>query len=157
MFIRVNGSLHPTELLKRVKISNPHIEVNPNICSLCQICEAVCAEAKEGRSDRKKARIRMITEGGRPEAKVCQNCDHPACVGACPTGALRADRWRITMVNEKSCTGCGLCAEACPHGAINIVAVNNNRKVARLCDLCGECVANCPYEALRIEGVFMLT
>lgn len=157
MFIPVKEEMRPVDVLKKVKIASPHIVVSPEKCSLCKVCEAVCAEAKEGISDLKRARIRIASETGQPEAKACQNCEYPACVRVCPTGALKASRWEITTIDEGNCTGCGLCAEECPHNAIYMVNLNDSKnsrkKVARLCDLCGTCVSNCPFGALSIEGV----
>ncbi len=50
-------------------------------------------------------------------ARGCTACG--ACVGVCPTGALRADSSspEVSFVGLR-CTGCGLCAAACPESVL---------------------------------------
>jgi Fe-S-cluster-containing dehydrogenase component len=95
----------------------------------------------------------------------------PACVEACPTGALTfvedgdstpegsaADR-RYLVVHEgtpatyaidpEACTGCGLCARRCPQQCIT-----GEKKQAHQIDLdrcirCGACFLACRFDAVR--------
>ncbi len=100
------------------------------------------------------ARIRVAKreEAGIDVPMVCQLCRRPACIDACPTGALGRDRddGHIT-VDESRCTGCGLCAGACPHLAI---AYHPETEMPLICDLCGgepACVKRCVVGAIRFE------
>jgi electron transfer flavoprotein alpha subunit len=52
-------------------------------------------------------------------------------------------------VDEKSCTGCGVCVETCPFGAL--VLEGDVVRVLDSCTDCGACVSSCPSEALILE------
>lgn len=55
---------------------------------------------------------------------------------------------RIIQIDEKKCTGCGLCANACHEGAIGIV--DGKAKLLRddYCDGLGDCLPSCPVDAI---------
>jgi molybdopterin-containing oxidoreductase family iron-sulfur binding subunit len=104
-------------------------------------------------------------------------CDSPACVAACPTGASYKQDDGVTLVDYDACICCGQCVAACPYGARHI---NNQSKywfeqntpapyeaegvqrsnVAEKCIFCANlvaeggtpaCVATCPGKA-RVFG-----
>lgn len=90
----------------------------------------------------------------------CYQCERPACVDACPAGAIsKREKDGIVVVNADECLGqslCGgLCRQACPYEAPQFEA-DENPKMQK-CDLCLErweegkrpvCVAACPVRAL---------
>jgi len=55
----------------------------------------------------------------------------------------------VVAVNDRKCSGCGLCEEVCSYGAI---AINTGTKVAEvtqaLCKGCGVCASSCRSGAL---------
>jgi ferredoxin len=58
---------------------------------------------------------------------------------------------KIININEKKCTGCGLCIPNCPEGAIQIID-NKARLISDLfCDGLGACIGHCPEGAIHIE------
>lgn len=44
----------------------------------------------------------------------CMHCDEPACVSACPVGALKKSTEGPVVWNDKVCIGCRYCIIACP-------------------------------------------
>jgi NAD-dependent dihydropyrimidine dehydrogenase PreA subunit len=53
----------------------------------------------------------------------------------------------MVYVDEKLCTGCGLCLDACARGAISIVGQTASVD-DRLCTACGRCVDICMTDAI---------
>ncbi len=55
-------------------------------------------------------------------------------------------------LNEKKCTGCGVCLDVCPH---EVLAMNGSRRITIIdldaCMECGACMRNCPAEALFVQ------
>jgi anaerobic dimethyl sulfoxide reductase subunit B (iron-sulfur subunit) len=82
------------------------------------------------------------------------HCQNPACVQACPTGAMSKDENGIVSVNQDQCVGCRYCEWACPYGAPQFI---EELGVMSKCNFCkdlvsqGEkpaCVAACVMRAL---------
>ena len=46
----------------------------------------------------------------------CQQCENPACVRACPTGASYIDDNGVILIDYERCIGCRYCISACPYG-----------------------------------------
>jgi Fe-S-cluster-containing dehydrogenase component len=49
--------------------------------------------------------------------KLCNQCEHPACVQVCPVGATYQTKDGVVLIDEKHCIGCRYCVQACPYGA----------------------------------------
>ena len=58
---------------------------------------------------------------------------------------------KIINIDEKKCSGCGLCAKACHEGAIEMV--NGKARLTRedFCDGLGDCLPACPTGAISFE------
>lgn len=49
---------------------------------------------------------------------LCNHCNNPPCVRACPTKATYKDKKHgIVMMDNKKCIGCKTCVMACPYNA----------------------------------------
>ena len=89
---------------------------------------------------------------------LCNHCDNPACVAACPTGAMAKDEATgIVSVDQQVCIGCSSCVAACPYG---VPVIDPEKGVSSKCNFCAGlstqgyepfCVAACPANA-RIFG-----
>ena len=65
------------------------------------------------------------------------HCADPACVAACPTGAMTKRDDGIVYVDQEICVGCGACAQACPYNAPHLISAAG---VMGKCDLCRDLV-----------------
>lgn len=66
--------------------------------------------------------------------RLCNHCTHPACVEACPSGAMhKREEDGIVVRNESLCEGKRHCAEACPYKKIYF---NHERQVSQHCFMC---------------------
>lgn len=54
----------------------------------------------------------------------------------------------LIIVNELTCTKCGLCSNVCPSGVLSIQENGPNVINAKNCIACGHCVAVCPSGAI---------
>ena len=85
----------------------------------------------------------------------CNHCENPACVAACPAGALQKDPdTGIVLHDAEVCIKCKTCMEICPYGAPQFDEVAD---LIVKCDTCLDlrnagmtpnCVAACPMRAL---------
>lgn len=125
--------------------------VDHSLCTGCRLCELACSFRHEGVFLPLMSRIRVWSDeaNGIFVPVVCQQCDDPPCVWACPGGALARDESRglVTYVPGR-CLGCRICMVVCPFGAIGYDSL---RRHVRKCDLCDgdpACAEACPSGAL---------
>ncbi|MBE0480493.1 MAG: 4Fe-4S dicluster domain-containing protein [Dehalococcoidia bacterium] len=135
-------------------------------CTGCYTCVVACKDWHDVPAGPASwRRIETTEEGTYPDVFVsfmaysCFHCESPACVPACPAGAItkRADDG-IVVVDREKCLGkdrCDLCLQACVYKAPQFGAEQNAKM--QKCDLCLDrlqegkkpiCVAGCPTRAL---------
>ncbi|MCD8316333.1 MAG: 4Fe-4S dicluster domain-containing protein [Eggerthellaceae bacterium] len=69
----------------------------------------------------------------------CQQCENPACVEVCPTGAsYRDEDNNVVLIDKEKCIGCQYCIMACPYGVRNF---NEEQGVVEKCTLCNQLTA----------------
>ena len=135
-------------------------------CIGCLTCVVACKDAHDIAAGPVSWRRVTEIEGGKfPKVFVsflssaCYHCRRPACIPACPSGAVhKRERDGIVVVDREKCLGredCGLCREACPYGAPQF-GDEEDAKMQK-CDLCLDrrsmgkppiCVAACRTRAL---------
>lgn len=65
--------------------------------------------------------------------QLCNQCEAPACVPACPVNATWKQDDGIVVIDQDKCIGCGSCVRTCPYGARYLDPV---KKKADKCDFC---------------------
>ncbi len=89
--------------------------------------------------------------------RQCMHCEHPACVEACPVGALQKTPDGPVVYDDSKCFGCRYCMVACPFGVPNFEWEDSVPWI-RKCDFCADrlaeglepaCVSACPNGALK--------
>lgn len=126
--------------------------LNPEKCTGCRTCEAVCSLFHEGRVNPTESRISVVKyeEEGVFIPLFCQHCQNPICEEVCPVAALYSDPATGAMlIKETRCLGCKLCIMACPIGGPSLHPLT--KKIIK-CDLCNgkpQCAAFCYDGALE--------
>ena len=109
-------------------------------CIGCRACEIACKD-KNGLAPGPRFRRVMYVEGGSyPDVfayKVnmsCNHCAEPACLPACPTGAIwkRKDNG-VVDIDSTLCIGCRRCEATCPFGAPQYDVSDNTLKKCNMC------------------------
>ncbi len=89
--------------------------------------------------------------------RICNHCSKPACLEACPHGALyKRDDFGVVLRDESLCRGAQKCARACPYKKIYF---NEPRATSQHCIGCfprleqgvaPACVRQCPGRAVFV-------
>jgi tetrathionate reductase subunit B len=105
-------------------------------CVLCQACTAGCIAEQKSPPGIIYRPVYEEEMGVYPAVKrrftprLCNQCDNPPCVSACPNKGEGKATWKstqglsagIVMINYLACIGCGRCVVACPYKARNLDA-----------------------------------
>jgi Fe-S-cluster-containing dehydrogenase component len=123
-------------------------------CVACKACVAVCKIRYDLPEDvnRRRVFIKDTADSKVFISMACNHCEDPACVKACPKGAIAKDAQGRVIHNKDLCVGCRRCEWACPYGAI---VFNPRTKKVDKCDACAtkadgpRCVEACHAKALQ--------
>ena len=126
-------------------------------CIGCFGCEAACKMEHGFPAEPRPVRVVQVWPRGVGEdlkmsfqPTTCCHCDQPACVLACPAGAMQKRADGIVFSDLEKCIGCQTCAVACPFGLPQLNTATG--KIAK-CDGCRDrvdkglspaCVIKCP-------------
>ncbi|HRX17084.1 MAG TPA: mercury methylation ferredoxin HgcB [Spirochaetota bacterium] len=55
-------------------------------------------------------------------------------------------------LNNKLCTGCGMCATVCPHNVFDIMEGKAAASRKQYCMECGACKLNCRFNAISVNS-----
>ena len=135
----------------------PHsiIIASDELCRDCQACALACSLFHEAECSLTRARLQVSKDMARYRfhITICQHCEEPACLDACPNGSIRMDESGIVTISDEECLRCGACLEACPYAAI-FYDPRSDRYLK--CDWCSGrvkgplCVELCPVGALAV-------
>ena len=136
-------------------------------CIGCMGCQVACKMENEVALG--SSRIRVLPMGPTgiyPDLEMyfmpvmCQQCEDPACIRVCPTGAsYKRNEDGDVLIDQEICIGCLSCKKACPYELNNF---NNEMRVMDKCTLCshlqeeGEqpaCVRNCAGRAMMFGDI----
>ncbi len=132
------------------------IEVLPDNCTGCRVCEMLCSLLHEQECSTSKSRIKILKgkEWAFDFPLLCIQCAESPCIDSCPMEALHRDETTgIVVVDAELCNGCGVCLTECP---IRALTLDEQKDIVFKCDLCGgdpECVKWCTREALILKEV----
>jgi anaerobic dimethyl sulfoxide reductase subunit B (iron-sulfur subunit) len=137
-------------------------------CSGCKACQIACKDRHGLETGRLWRRV-VEVEGGewhregeawRPTVFAyslsisCLHCQAPACLAACPSGAIARHSDGLVVVDEGRCLGCRYCSWACPYGVPQFAEATGTMSKCNACvedrreGLPPACVAACPLRAL---------
>ena len=96
-------------------------------CTACQACTVGCMVEQKSPPGIRYRPVYEEETGVFPKVKrrftprLCNQCDNPPCVAACPNRGEGKATWKaatgIVMINYEECIGCGRCVLACPYKA----------------------------------------
>jgi DMSO reductase iron-sulfur subunit len=125
--------------------------IDLEFCVGCHACTLACKSENNTPIGVDYNRVIEVEEGEfrdtqkKPEVRVyfvpmpCMHCGKPACMAACPVGAITKRREDgIVLINKNKCIGCRYCAWACPYGAPQY---NAEAQVMEKCTLCAHRVS----------------
>lgn len=133
-------------------------------CVGCNGCVLACREKNQLSADGplnrlgERSFLAMERRGGRSVRRACLHCAEPACVSACPVGALKKREDGSVTYTADLCIGCRYCVFACPYDVPQYEWSSASPRV-RKCQLCWHerqafpgskpaCVQVCPTGAL---------
>jgi len=136
-----NGSAHASSLLKDYGYKTHYaMVIRQDRCIDCERCVKACARTNDVPDFGYRTRI---LERHVPEAigqtrefipVLCNHCNNPPCVRACPTAATYKNKDNgIVVMNYKKCIGCKTCVLACPY---NARYWNPQKKAIDKCNFC---------------------
>ena len=136
-----------------------YLLVDVEKCQGCATCMLACSLVHEGVQSLSLSRIQVLQDSfaafpGDLTVEQCRQCVDPACVTACPTGALQADAryGNVRMVDAEQCIACGACYSACPYAPSRAFLAADrayrDQAKSRKCDLC----AHAPYHWDKAGG-----
>ena len=89
-------------------------------CVGCEACVMACKEINnlpKNVSPNKLSAYTFTAIDKKQKLNVrrqCMHCEHPACVSACPVGALKKTEKGAVVYDAGLCMGCRYCITACP-------------------------------------------
>jgi phenylacetyl-CoA:acceptor oxidoreductase 27-kDa subunit len=100
-------------------------------CIGCDACTIACKQEQGTPPDVMFARVFSREYGKFPNTKkfflpiLCNHCEDPPCMKACPSHAIQKRKDGIVFVDEDKCCGAQACVGACPYGAIYYPAADS--------------------------------
>ncbi len=128
-------------------------------CTGCHSCAVACKAEFNVPLGVWRSWVKVAEHGNYPGTsraflpRLCNHCEKPACVEACPTAASYKRADGAVLIDEDVCIACGICVSACPY---RMRFVNTEKRTADKCTFCvhrtdegvePSCVNTCPAKA----------
>lgn len=138
---------------------------NERACSGCRACQTACKDRNDLQVGQLYRHVTTFQTGAFPNATMyhysatCNHCEAPACIEACPTGAMQKGDDGTVQHDDAACIGCQSCVEACPY---RVPVLLENAGIVGKCDACKPfrdrglnpvCVDACNMRALEFGDV----
>jgi len=125
--------------------------VEPERCTGCRMCELVCSFYHVGVFNPRRARITVVRddERGVYVPMMCQHCEEPPCMDACPVYAIYRGESGAVLIDYGRCIGCRMCITACPFGGPSVDPVTMQTVKCDLCDGDPKCAKYCVRGAIQ--------
>ena len=138
----------------------PLIVFDSKKCISCHSCEVACQLENDAPPGVQLRWVKTHVSGKFPDCNplsistACFHCSDPACVTACPAGALYQRSDGIVEHIRSKCIGCGYCIQTCP---FHVPRFSPAQHTMRKCSFCIQridrgkepaCVAKCTTDAL---------
>lgn len=132
-------------------------------CVGCQACTIACSKENGLPEHQHRTTVATyeMTISGQPRRsslpRLCNHCEKPSCIAACPTKATYKRADGIVVVDSSVCIGCAYCVQNCPYDAR---FMNEQTRTADKCTFCIQrtvngllpaCIESCVGKA-RIFG-----
>jgi Fe-S-cluster-containing dehydrogenase component len=138
----------------------PLIVFDSKKCIGCHSCEVACQLENDAPPGVQLRWVKTHVTGTFPSCSplfistACFHCSDPACVSACPAGALLRRADGVVEHVRSRCIGCGYCVQTCP---FHVPKFSPVQRTMRKCSFCTQridqgkspaCVAKCTTGAL---------
>lgn len=142
--------------------------INLELCSDNRGCMTACKRQKDTPFGVQYLEVCTAMDDSFPDNKtyfipiMCQHCDNPSCVPACPQSVFaKSPIGAVTVGDTAVCAECAdkPCLAACPYGAIKLDKATG---IVGKCDMCADllaqgkppaCVPNCHCMAVGFGDV----
>ncbi len=115
-------------------------------CIGCCACSVACKSEFGVPLGVWRSWVKQIERGKFPNTqrhflpRLCNHCENPPCVEACPTKSAYQREDGANLVREERCIGCRLCVAACPY---NARFSHPDKNIANKCTFCVHRVDKC--------------
>ena len=126
-------------------------------CVGCKTCQIACIDKNDLPLGTLFRRVEVYDFGEFPNPHFynlvigCNHCENPACVTACPTGAMYKTEEGPVLHDDEICDGCGRCVDICPYGQPKLIP---ELGVVHKCDTCISIRQN-GHNPICVDSCFM--